>query len=90
MYKKITKIKKVTTTYSSPEEEAADEEYSAVAETKEYGDTVCMDIAFFVKLLEHVHAKITTTTELQALAETVVNAAKEYPCLTGEWFEKIV
>lgn len=96
MYKKVTKIKKVTKMYSSPYDEEQDKDVDDDAatevevETKIYGDTITMDIPFFVKLLEHVHAKITTSTELQTLAESVVNASKEYPCLTGEWFEKII
>lgn len=94
MYKKVTKIKKVTKTYSSPYDEEQDDDDDAdtevEVETKIYGDTITMDIPFFVKLIEHVHAKITTSTELQALAESVVNASKEYPCLTGEWFEKTI
>lgn len=95
MYKKITKIKKVTKTYASPDEEKADmslypDEVEETVNTKTYGDNVCMDLPFFVKMLEHVHMKITTPAELQVFADAIVSAAKEYPVLTGEWFEKLI
>lgn len=100
MYKKITKIKKVTKKYSSPAEERADDsddtnddnsdDSNVETEVKIYGDTVNMDIPFFIKLLEHVHTKIATPVELQAFADTILSASKQYPVLTGEWFEKLI
>lgn len=98
MYKKVTKIKKVVKQYDTPyaRDDDDDDDKNTVetetveTETKVYGDTVCMDIPFFVKLLEHVNTKIATPAELQVFANNVVNAAKEYPCLTGEWFEKLI
>ena len=95
MYKKVTKIKKVVKQYDTPyardDDDDDDDDVSTVeTETKTYGDTVCMDIPFFIKLLEHVNTKVTTPAELQVFANNVVNAAKEYPCLTGEWFEKLI
>ena len=94
MYKKVTKIKKVVTQYDTPSEldddDDDDDKNTVETEKKVYGDTVCMDIPFFVKLLEHVNTKIATPAELQVFANNVVNAAKEYPCLTGEWFEKLI
>ena len=91
MYKKITKIKKVTKKYASPydtEVESTDDGDGEV-ETKVYGDTITMDIPFFVKLLEHVRTRITNSSELQALAESVVNASKTTPCLTSEEYDKV-
>jgi len=94
MYKKVTKIKKVVTQYDTPYAAAADDDdmdtVETETETKVYGDTVCMDIPFFIKLLEHVNTKVTTPAELQLFADNVLNAAKQYPCLTGEWFEKLI
>jgi hypothetical protein len=94
MYKKVTKIKKVVTQYDKPyERDEDDEDMNTVeteTETKVYGDTVCMDIPFFIKLLEHVNTKVATTAELQVFAENVITRAKEYPVLTGEWFETLI
>ena len=92
MYKKVTKIKKVVTQYDTPyAAEAADDDIDTVeTETKVYGDNVCMDIPFFIKLLEHVNTKVATTAELQVFADNVITRAKEYPVLTGEWFETLI
>ena len=96
MYKKITKIKKVVTQYDTPyarEVDDDDDDMDTVeteTETKVYGDTVCMDIPFFIKLLEHVNTKVATTAELQVFADNVITRAKEYPVLTGEWFETLI
>lgn len=97
MYKKVTKIKKVVTQYDTPYAREADDDddddmntVETETETKVYGDTVCMDIPFFIKLLEHVNTKVTAPAELQLFADNVLKAAKEYPCLTGEWFEKLI
>lgn len=93
MYKKVTKIKKVVKQYDTPyarDDDDDDDKNTVETEKRVYGDTVCMDIPFFVKLLEHVNTKIATPAELQVFANNVVNAAKEYPCLTGEWFEKLI
>lgn len=94
MYKKVTKIKKITKKYTSPykldDDTSDDNGVATETEAKVYGDTITMDIPFFVKLLEHVHTKISTPAELQVFADNVVTASKEYPCLTGEWFEKLV
>ena len=93
MYKKVTKIKKVVKQYDTPyerDEDDDDDTGTVETETKVYGDTINMDIPFFIKLLEHVNTKVTTPAELQVFANNVVNAAKEYPVLTGEWFEKLI
>lgn len=94
MYKKVTKIKKVVTQYDTPYAREADDgdmdSVDTVTETKVYDNTVCMDIPFFIKLLEHVNTKVATTAELQIFADKVVNRAKEYPVLTGEWFETLI
>lgn len=93
MYKKVTKIKKVVKQYDTPyaRDEDDDEDMGTVeTQTKAYGDTVCMDIPFFIKLLEHVNTKVATTAELQVFADNVVARAKEYPVLTGEWFETLI
>ena len=94
MYKKVTKIKKVVTQYDTPYERETDDDnidtVETETETKVYGDTVCMDIPFFIKLLEHVNTKVATTAELQVFADNVMNRAKEYPVLTGEWFETLI
>jgi hypothetical protein len=93
MYKKVTKIKKVVKQYDTPyarDEDDDDDVDTAETETKIYGDTVCMDIPFFIKLLEHVNTKVTSVAELQIFADKVTNAAKEYPVLTGEWFESLI
>lgn len=94
MYKKVTKIKKVVTQYDKPYERDDDDDDDEVntveTETKVYGDTICMDIPFFIKLLEHVNTKVTTTADLQIFADNVMARAKEYPVLTGEWFETLI
>ena len=93
MYKKVTKIKKVVKQYDTPyerDEDDDDDTGTVETETKVYGDTINMDIPFFIKLLEHVNTKVTTPAELQLFADNVLNAAKQYPCLTGEWFEKLI
>ena len=92
MYKKVTKIKKVVTQYDTPyAREADDDDMETVeTETKVYDNTVCMDIPFFIKLLEHVNTKVATTAELQIFADKVMTRAKEYPVLTGEWFETLI
>lgn len=96
MYKKVTKIKRVTKKYTKPPFkvveviEHGDDDDDDEVETKIYGDTVQMDLPFFVKLLEYVHNKVNTTTELQAIAQTIIDAAKVNPCLTGDTFEQIV
>lgn len=97
MYKKIIKIKKIIKTYSSPEEEAADAQaesadtengnYDTVSTS--YGETINMDIPFFVKLLEHVHTRVTTLEELQTLAQSVLTLSKTTPCLTLDEFIKL-
>ena len=93
MYKKVTKIKKVVKQYDTPyerDEDDDDDTGTVETETKVYGDTVCMDIPFFIKLLEHVNTKIATPAELQLFSDNVLIRAKEYPVLTGEWFETLI
>lgn len=95
MYKKVTKIKKVVKQYDTPyarndDDDDDDDKNTVETEIKVYGDTVSMDIPFFIKLLEHVNTKITTPAELQVFADNVIARAKEYPVLTGEWFETLI
>lgn len=92
MYKKVTKIKKVVTQYDTPYAAEADDDDMEIVETetKVYDNTVCMDIPFFIKLLEHVNTKVATPAELQLFSDNVLIRAKEYPVLTGEWFETLI
>lgn len=93
MYKKVTKIKKVVTQYDTPYAREDDDEDNVgvvETETKVYDNTVCMDIPFFIKLLEHVNTKVATPAALQLFSDNVLSRAKEYPVLTGEWFETLI
>jgi hypothetical protein len=87
MYKKVTKIKRVTKKFSSPFEENDNKDD---LDSKAYDNNITMDIPFFIKLIEHVHTKITTPIELQTLAENVVNLSKPVSYLSSEEFEKLL